>query len=242
MSFTEFKKRGTYQIHRNADDNLSRVNDLNAYVLAPGHTSGAGDVQLNTETGRLEIYCMALQRYYRQFGFETDIYMHPTAKYLPARNGYEEAVSNGTYDVQMISVHPLHRSHSGRSDKKSIQEIYSDIVYMNRIDAEKYGLNNGDTALLTSRIGKVLRRVSLISTVIPGVVVMTEGATTKYNDDETIDIGGNPDSLCETVLCGEGHMPFNTNIVKIEHWNGEPLTPNYKWPLDEVTFASDTEG
>ncbi len=75
-----------------------------------------------------------------------------------------------------------------------------------------------------------MRTVSVTPTIMPGVVITTEGTWPAF-DENGIDISGNPNTLGRDMLCGEGQQPWNTTLVKIEKWTGAPLVPDYKWPL-----------
>jgi anaerobic dimethyl sulfoxide reductase subunit A len=125
-------------------------------------------------------------------------------------------------------------------------ELLDDVMYMNTIDAAERGIVNGDTVLFTGKNknasgtgqAKILRRVAVVSTLMPGVVVSAEGATVRFNEDESIDLGGNANILCESFLCGEGHQAYNTTLLQAEKWTGEPLKPNYQW-TDTPKFVSE---
>jgi hypothetical protein len=74
---------------------------------------------------------------------------------------------------------------------------------------------------------------------MPGVLLGTEGATARFNkeplngyDAETIDLGGCANTLAASLLCGEGHQPYNSVIVKVEPWTGIQLKPQYRWAGD----------
>jgi anaerobic dimethyl sulfoxide reductase subunit A len=254
MSFSEFKKKGTYQVRRYSGDSrgFQGVAGYNYTTYSPlmwdvyvadtvsGHvyTNNAADTNLMSETGRLEIYSMNLYKYYKHvFGFTP---LHPIAKYEPdPDNGYERVGAD--YPLQLVTVHPYTRYHSTRVDRGAIQEIHPDAVYINPVDAERYNLHQGETALLTSQVGRILKRVSIIPTIMPGVVMVPEGASTRMDEtdpDNPLDIGGNPNSLTNDVVCGEGNEALNSNVVRIEPWQGEPLLPNYKQPLDIITFTA----
>jgi anaerobic dimethyl sulfoxide reductase subunit A len=242
ISYTEFKNRGYYKVRLNdtlvSMANRGTVNDLQ-YLTTNDHT--AAGKQVNTETGMLEIYSMGLARYYKIFDFgAVGSYqapeLAPIAKYMVCPSGYEEARDDGTYPLQYVNVHPHHRVHSKRYDNPSILELLDDVMYMNPIDAAARGIENGNTVLFTGKVGKILRRVAIVSTLMPGVVVSAEGATVRLNEDESIDLGGNANIVCESFLCGEGHQAYNTTLLQAEKWTGESLKPNYQW-TDTPKFA-----
>jgi anaerobic dimethyl sulfoxide reductase subunit A len=236
ITYQEFKKNGFYQVKLN--DSLVKYGGTAADFIADADHTDPTKL-LSTQTGRYEIYSMNLANYYQVFGL--DACVGPRGEYLAGPSGYEES-QEGTYPYQYIDVHPHHRSHSTRTDNKNVLEYFDDTVFINPIDAEREGLKNGDTALFTSKAGKILRRVAVKTTVVPGAVIGTEGATNRLLDDErttdptnwdeVIDYGGNANTLCESFLVGQGHMAYNTVIVKMEKYSGEPLKANYAWDFD----------
>lgn len=90
------------------------------------------------------------------------------------------------------------------------------------------GFHHGDTVLVSSRHGRICRRISLTPLVMPGVILIGQGAWTRFDATGT-DIGGNTNVLTGTHLCGEGQSAWNTVNVKIEKWTGKSLTPDYTW-------------
>jgi anaerobic dimethyl sulfoxide reductase subunit A len=236
ITFQEFKENGMYQVELN--DNIVKYSGAIVNFVADEKREDPATL-LSTQTGLLEIYSMNLANYYQVFGLENTV--GPRAEYVVGPSGFEEA-SQGEYPYQYINVQPHHRSHSTRTDNQNVLEFFDDILFLNPLDAEREGIKHGDTVLLTNRVGKILRRAAIKSTIMPGVIASTHGATTRLLDDEktsedtkwdeVIDYGGNANTLCETYLVGQGHQAFNTVIVKMEKWKGEPLLPNYKWDLD----------
>ncbi|MDR0515374.1 MAG: molybdopterin-dependent oxidoreductase [Coriobacteriaceae bacterium] len=236
ISYQEFKKRGFYQVELD-DRTIKYSGAIVDYIADEDHADPSK--LLTTQTGRLEIYSMNLANYYQVFGLEGKV--GPRAEYVVGPSGYEEA-SLGEYPYQFINVQPHHRSHSTRTDNQNVLEYFDDVLFINPLDAEAQDIRHGDTVLLTSNAGKILRRAAVKSTVMPGVIVGTHGATNRLLDnerssgatdwDKVIDYGGNANTLCASYLVGQGHQAFNTVIVKMEKWSGEPLLPNYRWELD----------
>ena len=103
---------------------------------------------------------------------------------------------------------------------------------MNIKDGQDLGLSHGDTVLIISRHGKVCRRIGLSPLVLPGVLLLGQGSWTRL-DKDGIDLGGNPNVLTGSHLCGEGQSAWNTVNVRVEKWNGEPLAPDYTWSPPE---------
>lgn len=236
MTFQEFKERGFYSVEPN-ERIIPFKGPIVDFVADADHADPTK--MLSTQTGLLEIYSQNLSNYYQVFGLENTV--GPRAEYVIGPSGYEES-TEGVYPYQFVNVHPFHRCHSTRTDNQNLLSYYDDVMFVNPIDAEREGLEHGDTALFTSRAGKVLRRIAVETTVMPGVIVGTEGASIRLLDDEkttgetswdeAIDYGGNANTLCESYLVGQGHMAYNTVIVDMEKWTGEPLKPNYQWDVD----------
>ncbi|WP_139651249.1 molybdopterin-dependent oxidoreductase [Raoultibacter phocaeensis] len=239
ITYQEFKEQGFYKIEMN--DGLKRyVSQFTKLMEDPTKPEN----KLSTQTGYLEIYSMNLENYYQVFGFDHAVKATPT--YAASGQGSYEESTRGEYPYQYINVHPHHRVHSSRLDCPEVLEFFDDVLFVNPLDAEAIGLENDDTALLTSEAGRHLRRVTVTTTVMPGVIVGIEGATARLLDDEktkddtdwdeVIDYGGASNVLAPTYLVGQGHQAYNSIIVNVEKWTGEPLKPNYQWQLDVVDF------
>lgn len=66
---------------------------------------------------------------------------------------------------------------------------------MSTVDAEARGIKNGDTVLMSSPYGKVLRPAKVMPTVVPGAVALQDGSWTRIDEETGIDLGGNPNVL-----------------------------------------------
>jgi anaerobic dimethyl sulfoxide reductase subunit A len=247
ITYQEFKEKGLYQVRmtEKTKQNEGWLKDLveNGTPLTANYTTRF----TGTETGKVELYCMKLKRYHDLvYSFGTT-HLDPLPKYqADTAHGYEATQAlNAEYPLQCYSVHPYHRIHSQRSDNSSVVELCDDIATINVLDAQRYGISNGDWVLIESEAGKILRRASVVSTIMPGVMQTTEGATARYNygtsgfEDESIDIGGNANTLTYSLLCGEGHQAYNSVVVKISRWTGTPPLPQYKWEPDLPRMASE---
>ncbi len=156
--------------------------------------------------------------------------IEPLPKYKPSHGGYEEAQTSG-YPVQFITLHQLRRSHSTFEPVLNLRELQPDTIILNPRDAA--GMKTGDTALVTSHVGSILKRITVTPTVMPGVAIIGEGAWTSYIEETDsngfqIDAGGNVNTIADLQLSGEGQVPWNTNICKVSPWTGTPLLPDYK--------------
>jgi anaerobic dimethyl sulfoxide reductase subunit A len=123
----------------------------------------------------------------------------------------------------------MRHSHSEFHNVKSLNELFANNLVINPQDAEKLGLQQEETVLVSSHHGKILRRVNINPRIMLGVVMLGQGNWTNL-DENNIDRGAAANTLSGPILVGEGHSPWNTCLVKIEKWTGTPLVPDYKRP------------
>ena len=223
MPLAEFLETGVYQVPRSADDEFVHVRYAD-YVADPeAHP-------LPTESGKFEIYCEAVSRQYAQFGLSE---VAPIAQYVPAREGYEDtfadwkAQAKGAYPFQNLSVHFIGRAHQAFDNVAQLREVFPHDVLMNARDARECGVAHGDTVLVESPHGRILRRVRTTSLLMPGVVVLGEGAWSDV-DADGIDRSGNANSLERSTLSGEGQCTWNTSVCRVLPWDGDALPPDYR--------------
>jgi anaerobic dimethyl sulfoxide reductase subunit A len=265
ISYKEFKEKGYYQVRvNNAMRETMRpaLADFLAEVPAPDGINSDWIKKTNnlgTETGFYEIFSMNLYNYYQNFWHDAarlsldpavdesngvakrSQLLYPIAKYRAQPDGYEDTL-NGDYPLQYIDVHPHHRVHSQRSDSPNVLELFDDVLFIHPDTAGTYGLRHGDSVILTSSNGgKIMRRVCIKRTVIPGVLIGTEGSKARFLDDEAtdgpidwanaIDYAGAANTLTASHLVGQAHQAYNTVIVRMEKAPGN-LLPQYKWDPD----------
>ncbi len=225
ITLKEFREKGVYQFKRTPDDKF-------AYIVNQKFRQDPVANPVKTESGKLEIYCRSLAEAASKFN-STPIEAVP--KYRKALEGYEETFSDwdkqvkGEYPYQLVTLHHIRQAHSMFYNVKVLNELFANNLVVNTKDAEKLGLQNEETVLVSSRHGKILRRLSITPYIMPGVVLLGMGNWTDL-DQDGIDKGGNTNLLCGATLVGEGHQPYNSCLVKIDKWTGTPLEPDYLKP------------
>lgn len=226
IPWSEFRKTGVYQVKRYPNDPFGYV-EFSDYVKNPKK------YPLKTKSGKLEIYSSELVKRYEEFGLTR---IDPVAKYNPPVEGYEDTYDDfnkkikGKYPFQMVSIHHLRRAHQAFDNVKVLRELFPGEALMNEDDGKRICLKHGDTVLISSKHGKILRRIGLTSLVMPGVILVGQGSWTKYGAKQ-VDIGGNTNSLTGSHLCGEGQSAWNTVNVNVEKWMEDELEPDYLWPM-----------
>ncbi len=103
---------------------------------------------------------------------------------------------------------------------------------MNPLDAEPRGIKNGDVVQITSQHGKVIRPVLLTNRVVPGVVILGEGAWAQVDEATGVDMAGATNTLNGDYPTGQGHSGHNTCVVQVAKYSGPlDLQPDAQWPL-----------
>lgn len=218
ISYKEFKEKGIYQIPRSRGDKLE-FTSFEDFIADP-----AGK-KLATPSGKFEIYCDSLAKAIEKVGFNMK---SPIAKYDPPREGYEDGVKDD-YPFQLITLHYFRRSHSTLDNVPWLREAFPQELQMNASDAEKLGIKNNDIVKVTSRHGAVIRPALVTERIMPGVIVLGEGAWVEMDEQAGVDKAGSTGILNGHIATGQGHSGYNSCNAKIEKYN-KPLDPDVKWP------------
>lgn len=222
ISIKEFKEKGIYHFPRQEDDN-------HGYVYLKEFREHPEKNPLNTKSGKLEIHCGALADFVNGRGWSK---IKPIPAYTPPLNGYEatfrdfEHKIKGEYPLQLHNVHMPRNAHSFFDSAIVMREAFPHEFLMNPADADPRGIKNGDTVLVRSAYGKILRTVWVTPLIMPGVTALGQGARLDLDDESGIDRGGCANVLKGAIPTGGGHLGWNTVIVEVEKWAGPSLRPD----------------
>jgi len=225
IPIAEFREKGVYQVAREPGDNFS-------FIAFEAFRNDPEANPLNTESGKMEIYCKALSDVIAQYGFTT---LPPIAQYTPIVEGVEETYTDwdkkvkGDYPLQLYTIHYIRRSHSTLDNVTWLREAFPQEFIMNTMDAEARGIKHGDTVKVTSKHGAVLRHVSVSDRMIPGATTLGQGAWADIDELTGIDHAGATNSLDGGNPTGQGVQAYNSCIVQVEK-SDETILPDYKWP------------
>ncbi|MEL1133655.1 molybdopterin-dependent oxidoreductase [Desulfitobacterium sp. THU1] len=225
MALNDLMEQGVYQVERTPGDKLTVIQGED-FVKDPVANP------LTTKSGKLEIHCQALSDKIASYGLTT---VPPIAMYQPPLDGFEDTFEDwknkkkGKYPFQLVTIHYGRRSHSVFDNIPQLREAYPQDFAMNTRDGQALGLKDGDTVLIESEYGKCIRPLTLTETLMPGVVTLGEGAWVEMDDKTGIDKAGATNVLCGARLSGQGEEPWNTTIVRIEKYMGEPLKADALW-------------
>jgi anaerobic dimethyl sulfoxide reductase subunit A len=227
ITYQEFKEKGVYQVPRYVGDPFGRISNL-AFRNDPEANA------LNTESGKLEIYCKALSDKISTYGWTTT---PPIAQYRPPHQGVEDTYSDwenkvkGEFPLQLYTIHYMRRAHSALDNIPQLREAFPEEFMINTLDAAARGIKNGDIVKVTSPHGVVIRPAYVTDRMMPGVTTLGEGAWVEKDEENNVDKAGATNSLSGTTPCGQGVQPWNTLIVQVEKYEGPiKLEPDAKWP------------
>jgi anaerobic dimethyl sulfoxide reductase subunit A len=142
---------------------------------------------LPTASGKIEIFCEEM--FARQLPDEVP----PIPKYIQE---WESPFGKESrkYPLQVIGTHFMPRMHSTLANVDWNNEAFPQRVFMNPIDAEERGLENGQKVRIYNERGAVILPCRLTRRIMPGVVNIPEGAWWKPDADGN-DIGGSVNTL-----------------------------------------------
>lgn len=235
ITLQEYKERGIYQVPRSIGDKLG-------YIAHAAFREDPEANPLQSISGKLEFHCQDIADFVKNAGF-TEI--RPIPAYVKPIEGYEDTFADwekkqkGEYPLQLVTIHYRRRSHSIFDNVPWLRELFPQSFMMNPDDAASLGLKAGDVAQISSRHGTVLRPVYLTERIMPGVVMLGEGAWAQVDEATGIDMAGATNTLNGALPNGQGHQGWNTCNVKVEKYTGSlQLLPDVQWaqriPIQEA--------
>ena len=225
ISMKDFKEQGIYQVKRAPGDKLGFI-ALDTFRKDPKANA------LKTTSGKLEIYSQAFSDAIKKIGFNE---ISPIPKYNPPIEGFEMTFSDwknrikGDFPLQLYTIHYMRRTHSVYDNVPWLREAWPQEFIMNPADAEARGIKTGDTVLVTSRHGQVMRHAFVTERMMPGVVTLGEGAWAEYDEATGIDKAGATNTLNGGIPTGQGHSGWNSCNVQVTKSN-ETLAKDALWP------------
>ena len=219
IGFDELRTQGVYQVE---------MTDAKRWI---GYKDFIDDPENNprpSASGKFEIYCQVKADTLNCVGWNSEP-IKPYANYIVPNEGYEASFADwenkikGEYPFQLYQPHYPRRSHTTLDNLPWLQEAFENPVFMNASDGKDLGLKDGDVVLISSKWGKVVRRLSLLESIMPGCVALPHGPRTDMDEAKDIDYGGNENSL--TGPSPSNYFPhnsgYNSLLVKVEKFNEE---------------------
>jgi anaerobic dimethyl sulfoxide reductase subunit A len=228
----EFLTTGSYQVQRTANDGLGSI----------GYSSFIEDPDANplkSASGKFEIYCQAQYNLMQSLNYPNHEAYKPYATYVdpPEHVGYINTFKDrriggtkGDYPYLLYNPHYLRRSHTVFDNCPWLREAWPNPIFISRSDAAEKGISEGDTVLITTYVGKILRRAALLDNLIPGVVGVPHGAWIDVDESTGIDRAGSDNYLIGNEYSGFGVTGYNDCNCNIEKYSGTPLMQDSELP------------
>lgn len=221
ISWSEFREKGVYQIPRSSAD------DGYGYIAYEDFVADPQKNPRESESGKFEICCQWKADALNAMGYSEDTYKPYPTYHVPVE-GFEQtfddwgAKKKGDYPFQCYNPHYMRFANGVFGNTMMLASILEHPVFMNNEDATALGIEDGDTVLVSSRYGSVLRHASLSPLTMPGCVGLPNGAWTQF-DENGVDAAGAVNSLTGSVCVGMGTAGYNTLNVKVEPYAGAAL-------------------
>ncbi len=200
ITWEEFKSRGVYKF-RLPEPHVAFREQVEKGVPWP------------TPSGKIEIFSTTLAQIKdwtkTQYGYP----IPPIPKWIEPWESLNSPKTKD-YPFHMVSPHPRWRTHSIFNNIPWLRETYSQELTMNASDARKLGIQTGDTVEVYNERGSVVVPVYVTERVMPGVVVLHEGAWMDIAEDGS-DRAGNPDFLTLDNPSPAGAFAYNTVLCNV---------------------------
>jgi len=137
----------------------------------------------------------------------------PIPKYVSTQEDINHPLKE-KYPLQLLSPHPRNRVHSSLYKVGWLREVEPHRMWINPVDAEPRGIHENDEIFVFNDRGKIAIQAKVTERIIPGVVMIFQGAW--YDpDDEGIDRGGCANVLTPDTYSEGGAAALNTALVQV---------------------------
>ena len=192
-----------------------RVAESSKYIALKDFRDNPMANPLKTPSGKIEMYSEQLANLAKEWTLLPGDKITPIAEYVPAVEGHEDPKVD-KYPLQMTGFHTKGHCHSTYSSVAILKEAVPDSIWINTLDAQERGINNGDMVEIFNDRGRVLLPAKVTHRMLPGVTAAPEGAWAKTNT-KGVDIGGCINRLTtqRPTALAKGN-PQHTNLVEIK--------------------------
>ncbi len=163
-----------------------------------------------TPSGRIEIRSRVLA----EMDFAATSYGRPVPA-LPSHLENEEGPNTGRAPpLQLITTKSQHRCHGTFTGNRLLEELHVQDAWLNPRDAVPRGIADGSRVELFNARGRILAVARVTERIMPGVVLVHEGAWYRP-DADGVDLGGNPNVLTSGQASPGGAYAYNTARVDV---------------------------
>lgn len=159
-----------------------------------------------TLSGKIEIACEHLAEM-----------QNPGIPHVPKYMGHGEHYDSPMaekYPLQLLTTHSKIRIHSTMEKVPWLQELESQGVWINPVDARSRGISHNDTVEVFNDRGCIRIRANVTERIMPGVVNVCQGGW--YQPDENgVDTGGCANTLTDDTHSPGGAFAMNSALVEV---------------------------
>lgn len=221
FTFQEFREKGILKAELSED--MFIPEPYMAFIADPEGSP------LKTASGKFEIYCETAAYMINSVGYST---IAPIGMYQIGDPEQGAGTQTDEYPLLLWTPHSLRRAHSVNDNVVSLREAFPQECFISEVDARERDIKNGDTVLMTSPHGKVLRPAKVIPTLVPGAVAIQDGAWFQIDEETGIDLGGCPNVLQAPKSSGGGCQAWTGTLVQVEKYTGDlTLEPDKNRPI-----------
>ncbi|MFO8076874.1 MAG: DMSO/selenate family reductase complex A subunit [Egibacteraceae bacterium] len=164
---------------------------------------------LETPSGKIEIFSKAIWDLDREG-------LPAVAQYVPEWEGGPWDPLYEKYPLSCMGTHYQRRSHSTYDESPWLDEAMPQRLYMNPVDAEPRGIEDGDLVRIFNDRGEVRIEVRVTPRLVPGLVNLPQGGWWQP-DENGVDTGGAVNTLTSMkVTPGAFGNAQHTMLVEVE--------------------------
>lgn len=151
---------------------------------------------LGTPSGKIEIFSEALDEMSRTWDLEEGEVIYPIPVFQAGFHGYGSVTEE--FPLYCCGFHHKSRTHSSFGFVPELEAVARQQLWVNPADAESRSIEDGDLIAVTSPVGEIRIEAKVTPRVIPGTVMIPQGAWHKANmNGDKVDEGGCVNTLTQ---------------------------------------------
>ena len=151
---------------------------------------------LGTPSGKIEIFSEALDEMSRTWDLEEGEVIYPIPVFQAGFHGYGSVTEE--FPLYCCGFHHKSRTHSSFGFIPELEAVARQQLWVNPADAESRSIEDGDLIAVTSPVGEIRIEAKVTPCVIPGTVMIPQGAWHKANmNGDKVDEGGCVNTLTQ---------------------------------------------
>ena len=160
--------------------------------------------KLKTPSGKIEIYSERLAKETADWKLAEGDVISPIPVFWRTWDMPGDPLAK-KYPLQCFGFHGHGRIHSTFHNLPHLRDLHPDVVFMNPLDAEKRGIEDGDTVQVFNDRGIVQLPARVTPRIMPGVITIPQGAWYKPEviNGKRVDVGG-----CINTLTAHRPSPY----------------------------------